>query len=50
MSHKLPIYCWATLLAPVTLVISTNGEERAATARGPRKLRGTTPGNSKWSY
>ena len=26
------------------------GEERADTRRGPRKERGTTPGNSTWSY
>ena len=28
----------------------TNGYESAETATAPRKVRGTTPGNSVWSY
>lgn len=42
-----PMYCEINLDNEKYLTINTNGADSADIARGPRKLRGTTPGNSK---
>jgi len=46
----LPTYCDRNLLTANKSITCTSGAAKMLTASGPRKLRGTTPGNSRWSY
>jgi len=45
ITNSVPMYCAHVLLTPSTLVKKTGRAELNATSRGPRKVRGTTPGN-----
>ncbi len=46
----IPMYCDVNLFPPRASDRLTRGNERVETAIGPRNVRGTTPGNSRWSY
>lgn len=46
----LPMYCAQNLFASKWCSIKINGLASVDIAIGPRKVRGTTPGNSWWSY
>lgn len=45
-----PMYWAANLVKPAEAAAWMAGYDRQETTRGPRKVRGTTPGNSRWSY
>ena len=46
----IPTICDHSFDAPATLRPVITGYASDETTIGPRKVRGTTPGNSKWSY
>jgi len=50
IQRELPKYKEASLGISKAWNKATKGAATHETAIGPRKVRGTTPGNSKWSY
>lgn len=45
-----PTYCIQNLVTPNKCNIPTTEADNAEIATGPTNVRGTTPGNSLWSY